>query len=386
MKKRKPPRLGLLSLGQFDPYGRDGASLDIKEKLRFLRSREFAITIFNFLFSDQPRFFLKRPGIGPKSNDRKLEGSLDRTRHFGLPYVQDILPCRFSEWPFRYRDITKRILDTLPEFKLDYLLTIDQGFIPLLAGRLSGIPTGHMFFSLSNVLGFPNRSEDVLLLKGASIFANSQYLKAAVENRFGLEAVTWLPCIDFDGCRVEGKRGKLLGFCAKSQAESDQTILEIARRLPERRIVVVGEDDFISGKKPANITCWGQVKDRRKIFRQIGLLLVPSREEAFSMVVLEAASNGIPSVANRVGGIPEAMGGSGVLIDIIPGEEDRWDIAKTADKYVETIERFMTDGDFYSRHSRKALARSDEYRKIQERMSDDIVRSRILPSIEVKHN
>ena len=33
-------------------------------------------------------------------------------------------------------------------------------------------------------------------------------------------------------------------------------------------------------------------------------------------MILEAAANGIPAIANQVGGIPEALGDSGVLIPI----------------------------------------------------------------------
>lgn len=49
--------------------------------------------------------------------------------------------------------------------------------------------------------------------------------------------------------------------------------------------------------------------------RRASALLIPSHSETFGLVALEAAANGIPVIASRVGGLPEAVGDNGVLID-----------------------------------------------------------------------
>jgi len=52
------------------------------------------------------------------------------------------------------------------------------------------------------------------------------------------------------------------------------------------------------------------------------LVIVPSRDESFGMVAAEALARGIPVVASRVGGIPEAMAGSSAGM-LVPAD-DPW--------------------------------------------------------------
>ncbi|MCU1557580.1 MAG: hypothetical protein JWN09_1575 [Microbacteriaceae bacterium] len=59
-----------------------------------------------------------------------------------------------------------------------------------------------------------------------------------------------------------------------------------------------------------------------RAYSRADLVVVPSRNESFSMVVAEALARGIPVVAARVGGIPEAMSSSAAGIIVPP--EDPW--------------------------------------------------------------
>jgi len=65
-----------------------------------------------------------------------------------------------------------------------------------------------------------------------------------------------------------------------------------------------------------NVRFAHRVSDMRSVYRQTRLLIAPSRcEEGFGMVALEAQSCGIPVIASRRGGLPEAVGDGGLLID-----------------------------------------------------------------------
>lgn len=61
----------------------------------------------------------------------------------------------------------------------------------------------------------------------------------------------------------------------------------------------------------------GYVEDTRNVLRKSSVLVLPSREEGFGLVLLEAMALGIPVVATRVGGIQEiiADGENGLLVE-----------------------------------------------------------------------
>jgi glycosyltransferase involved in cell wall biosynthesis len=69
-------------------------------------------------------------------------------------------------------------------------------------------------------------------------------------------------------------------------------------------------------RKIPNINYLSKQLDMRPIYSRTRVLMVPSQwEEAFGRVIPEAQVNGIPVLASRVGGIPEAVGEGGILVD-----------------------------------------------------------------------
>lgn len=63
----------------------------------------------------------------------------------------------------------------------------------------------------------------------------------------------------------------------------------------------------------------GQLRDPLPVIAAATVLVLPSREEAFGSVILDALALGTPVVASAVGGIPEALGGGGGIL-VPPGD------------------------------------------------------------------
>lgn len=61
----------------------------------------------------------------------------------------------------------------------------------------------------------------------------------------------------------------------------------------------------------------GHCNDMSVFFKSLDVIVAPSRREALSLTLIEAAMHGLPVVASRVGGIPEVVihGQTGFLVD-----------------------------------------------------------------------
>ena len=97
--------------------------------------------------------------------------------------------------------------------------------------------------------------------------------------------------------------------------------IQVARQMPDTRFFVagkVGRHARTKLKGLENVECMGWVKDMRVAYARSRVLIGPSIwPEPFGRIFIEAAANGIPSVASKRGGIPEAVGKGGILIDDI---------------------------------------------------------------------
>jgi glycosyltransferase involved in cell wall biosynthesis len=83
----------------------------------------------------------------------------------------------------------------------------------------------------------------------------------------------------------------------------------------------------------------GRQKDMRRVYGNCKILLVPSIwEEGYGMVATEAQSCGIPVVGSARGGLPEAIGPGGLLIDP-DGPIEAW---------AEAVRRLWADNRLYA--------------------------------------
>ena len=96
--------------------------------------------------------------------------------------------------------------------------------------------------------------------------------------------------------------------------------IELSKRLPESyRIVLVGTDDEIDKKLPANILSIHRTHDQAElaeIYTVADIFVNPTREEVLGLVNIEANACGTPVLTFRTGGSPECIDSlSGSVVD-----------------------------------------------------------------------
>lgn len=276
-----------------------------------------------------------------------------------------------------YTQLSPSVLHTLRVMKVPTVMTVHDhhlispqygswvpGCGPQLSGRaipdiLSRFHKNSLVASFLQVLAFRFHRALRIYEKGIDLFiCPSEYLahrlvaagfpKSKVRvNHYGIDPTVTEP--------VYGHRGYVLFVGRLSPEKGVETILEIARVLPQVafRIVGTGPDEaglHAVGHTLPNVTFVGfrEGEALREEYRGAMALLLPSRvHEVFPLVALEAMAYGVPVVASAVGGVPEVVQDrhTGWLVEPlnVPG-------------WVEAVTRLSTDESYRLTLARAARA------------------------------
>lgn len=156
--------------------------------------------------------------------------------------------------------------------------------------------------------------------------ANSAFVAGLVHEAFGvMPEWEYPPTSPITGLSGLSGEGHAVLFVNPSPVKGLDTALAVAELLPHRRFIfqeswALGE----AGRRALlerlrhlpNVELRPTRASLASVYADTSLLLVPSQwQEAFGRVVIEAQRVGIPAVASRIGGLPEAVGNGGVLVD-----------------------------------------------------------------------
>lgn len=177
------------------------------------------------------------------------------------------------------------------------------------------------------------------------VIANSNYMSHIIKRWYGRDSELLYPFVNTTTHNTKRKECLYNLFVKPVDYKGVDIVLNVAKMLPNEKFLFVGKtsrQDVISKYKNVRYVEW--CDDMEHVYSKAKLLLVPSIwPEPFGRVCVEAQSHGIPVLASNRGGLPEAVGKGGVLINEI-FNEDNW---------IKTINSFNND-EFYEQMSTKA--------------------------------
>ncbi|WP_311029724.1 glycosyltransferase [Mesorhizobium koreense] len=256
----------------------------------------------------------------------------------GYPVVRAWFPCEAV--PFAVSRVTP-----------DVAVVQCHKSVPLgKALEAAGVP---LVVYLRNV-EFNELAGDPSELRGAHFIANSEFTARAYRARFGIRSTVIPPTIDPEKYRTKTSR-QYVTFINPYTEKGFEKAVEIARRCPEIPFLFV-ESWKLDGERRievertlshlGNVVFEGRTDDMKTVYGRTRILLAPSKwEEAWGRVASEAHCSGIPVIGSRRGGLPEAIGEGGVVLDYdAPIEE-----------WVSELRRLWRDESRYDRLSAAAL-------------------------------
>jgi glycosyltransferase involved in cell wall biosynthesis len=182
------------------------------------------------------------------------------------------------------------------------------------------------------------------------ILAVSEFVRGVLKKRFGRESHVLYPLVDIDRYRTP-RREEFVTMINPIQVKGVEIALELAERLPWQEFLFVEgwrTDPAIVERieRLPNATYLSKQIDMRTVYGTTRVLIVPSQwQEGFGRVVVEAQACGIPVIASRTGGLPEAVGDGGILID---------DYANPV-RWLSALQGLLEDRSAYQALSEKAI-------------------------------
>jgi glycosyltransferase involved in cell wall biosynthesis len=165
---------------------------------------------------------------------------------------------------------------------------------------------------------------DLRELPSALYIANSEFTARTYAREFGIEAVVIPPTINPTQYSTP-TTGQFVTFINPYEEKGFELVVRIAGACPEIPFLFVEswklEDDHRARIEKiiaslGNVTLENRTNDMKTVYGRTRILLAPSKwEEAWGRVASEAHCSGIPVVGSRRGGLPEAIGPGGAVLD-----------------------------------------------------------------------
>jgi glycosyltransferase involved in cell wall biosynthesis len=364
--------IALVSVNNVNPNLSDGGSRATYEILRFLSHQGHSVSFLNFFSNERYRF----RDANPVSQTARFGKVLYAESGYGISLVERIVSFRRGGIQDR-NALLSRLLETLGERSIDLTVTCDADYLSLLAVSILNLPGVHFFNSIENVKHYERISPAFVgMLRKRSILTVSDFLRRKISTALKIPSDVWYNRFDFSAQSMSNHgKGTAVGFYSSGATiKGEQIVKRLVQNMQHVPFVTVGHPlRCPSESEPgsANLLHLGWIEDMGLFYERLKVLIVPSLvEEGAPRVIVEACSRGIPVIANGLGGIPEALGNSGILVDVDLACNP--DVKGLAETYKIHIEHLLGDRGVFESYQKKALNRAEAYREVQERNSQEI--------------
>lgn len=216
------------------------------------------------------------------------------------------------------------------------------------------VELGYRTFYQVRDIAFDSHGGDISSVQELTFIANSEFTRARIKEVLGRDSQVILPPIAPERCKVE-RPGKRVLMINPDPRKGGDAALSLAELCPDIPFLIQeswsSNKTLVDMKRKArafkNVLWKSPQMDMRNVYSQAKILLVPSRlEEAWGRVVSEAQVSGIPSIASRLGGLPESVGPGGVLVDV-DADISTWE---------KTLRSLWDSTDIFNQYSKAAIA------------------------------
>jgi glycosyltransferase involved in cell wall biosynthesis len=245
--------------------------------------------------------------------------------------------------------------EVVERFKPDVAVVQSGQTVPMASSlEADGVPVVLYFRNVE----FDELCGDPSSLHRTTHIANSQFTADRYQEAFGLRSTVIPPLIDVASYKTPTTRENVT-FINPYPVKGVDHAIEIARRCPDVAFSFVESWSLneaykceLAGRlaQLRNVTLRPRTSDMKSVYGKARIVLAPSKwEEAWGRVASEAHCSGIPVIGSRRGGLPEAIGDGGIVIDYDAPIEN----------WVEAVRRLWDDDKEYDRLSSAARAFSE---------------------------
>ena len=154
------------------------------------------------------------------------------------------------------------------------------------------------------------------------VIANSYFVANITEKWTGIIPEILYPTINLKNYKTLNQKREYITMIKPSKEKGIEIFLKIVKNTPNEKFLIVGGNRILKVKKQLyklnNLKIINWTNDMGSVYNKTKILLTPSMwEEPFGRVIIEAGINNIPIIASYRGGLPEAVGDGGIVINDI---------------------------------------------------------------------